>query len=170
MERLNAFVFKAAPRTLVGPEIKVGDKAPSFRAVANDLSTVNSEDWAGKVRILSSVPSLDTGLCSTQTKRFNQEAAGLGDKVVVLTLSMDLPYAQKRWCGAEGVDRVVTLSDHHYAEFSQAFGTHVKEFRLCSRAVFVVDSADKVVHVEYVPTGGQEPDYDAALAAARAAQ
>jgi thioredoxin-dependent peroxiredoxin len=169
VERASAFVFKGLC-TLVGPELKVGDKAPAFTVVANDLSTVDSAAYAGKVRIISSVPSLDTGVCDAQTRRFNQEAANLGENVAVLTISMDLPFAQKRWCGAAGIDRVVTLSDYRNAAFSQAFGTLLKEWRLCSRAVFVVDSQEKVVYAEYVGTAGEQPNYEAALEAARAAK
>lgn len=166
-ERAGAFVFKGGPVTLVGPELKVGDKAPAFVAVANDLSNVEGSAFAGKVRIINSVPSLDTGVCDAQVRRFNQEAAELGDQVAILTLSMDLPFAQKRWCGAAGIDRVTTLSDYRDASFSQAFGTLNKEWRLCSRAVFVVDANDTLVHVEYVKAAGEQPDYEAALAAAR---
>ncbi|MFZ5814046.1 MAG: thiol peroxidase [Bacillota bacterium] len=169
MERPNAFQFRISC-TLVGPELKVGDKAPAFKVVNNDLATVESSAYAGKVRIISSVPSLETGVCSTQTRTFNQAATELGENVVVLTISCDLPFTQKKWCGAAGVDRVITLSDYHYHEFGHAFGTYVKELAICSRAVFVVDSSDTIVHVEYVPAGGQEPNYEAALAAARAAK
>lgn len=169
VERSNAFGFKGAGATLVGPELKAGDAAPAFTAVGNDLSTVSSEAYQGKVRIISSVPSLDTGVCDAQTRRFNQEAAGLGEGVVILTVSMDLPFAQKRWCGAAGIDRVITLSDWRDAAFSQAYGTYVKEWRLCSRAVFVVDAAGRIVHAEYVPSAGEHPNYEAALEAARAA-
>ena len=161
MERANAFQFKGNV-TLVGPELKVGDKAPAFSVIANDLSTVDSSAYAGKVRIINSVPSLDTGVCDTQTRKFNQAAAELGDNIVVLTISADLPFAQKRWCGAAG--------DYRDHAFSKAFGTYIKEWGLCSRAVFVVDSTDTVVHAEYVPAAGQEPNYDAALEAARAAK
>jgi thiol peroxidase len=169
MERANAFQFKGNV-TLVGPELKPGDKAPAFTAVANDLSTVESSAYSGKVRIISSVPSLDTGVCDTQTRKFNQAASELGENVVVLTISADLPFAQKRWCGNAGVDRVITLSDFRDHSFSKAYGTYIKEWTLCSRAVFVVDSSDTVVYAEYVPVAGQEPNYDAALAAARAAK
>jgi len=168
VERPKSFVFKGDV-TLVGPKLAVGDKVPHFTAVGNDLSTVDSNSYSGKVRIFSSVPSLDTGVCDTQTRRFNAGAAELGEGAVVLTISMDLPFAQKRWCGAAGIDRVVTLSDYRNAEFSQAFGTYIKEWRLCSRAVFVVDAKDNVVYAEYVPAAGQEPNYDAALQAARTA-
>lgn len=169
MERANAFQFKGNA-TLVGPELKVGDKAPAFTAAANDWTTVESSAYNGKVRIISSVPSLDTGVCSTQTARFNQAAIEMGENVVVLTISADLPPAQKRWCGANGADRVITLSDYRDRSFAPAYGTFVKEWAICSRAVFVVDSSDTIVYVEYVPAAGQEPNYDAALEAARAAK
>lgn len=170
IERAAAFGFAGGLATLVGPELKVGDKAPEFTATGTNLAAVKSGEYAGKVRIISSVPSLDTGVCDTQTRRFNQEAAGLGENVVVLTLSMDLPFAQKRWCGAAGVDRVVTLSDFREATFGAAYGTLMKEWRLLSRAVFVVDSQDNIVHVEYCKAGGEQPNYDAALEAAKAAK
>ncbi|MEW8977637.1 MAG: thiol peroxidase [Symbiobacterium sp.] len=168
MERAGAFQFKG-PVTLVGPELRVGDKAPAFTAVDNNLATVDSSAFAGKVRIISSVPSLDTGVCDTQTRKFNEAAASLGSDAVVLTISCDLPFAQKRWCGNAGVDRVITLSDYRDHSFSKAYGTYIKEWALCSRAVFVVDKNDRIVHVEYVPAAGQEPNYEAALEAARAA-
>jgi thiol peroxidase len=151
--------------TLAGEEVGVGDKAPDFVVVDNDLRTVRFSDYAGKVAILAAVPSLDTEVCSIETRRFNQEAASLGDDVVILTISMDLPFAQKRWCGAAGVDRVVTLSDHRDASFGTAYGVLIKEARLLARAVFVVDRAGVVRYVELVPELGQEPNYEAALAA-----
>jgi thioredoxin-dependent peroxiredoxin len=170
VERAAAFTIAGIQATLVGPELKAGDKAPAFTAVANNLKAVSSQEYAGKVLIISSVPSLDTGVCDAQTRRFNQEAAGLGPNVAILTISMDLPFAQKRWCGAAGIDQVVTLSDHREASFSTAFGTLVKELRLCSRAVFVVDSQGTVVHAEYVKAAGEHPNYEAALEAAKAAK
>jgi len=115
------------------------------------------------------VPSLDTGVCDKQTRRFNEEAAALGDNVVILTVSADLPFAQARWCGAAGVDKVQTLSDHYDMNFADAYGVHIKELRLDTRAIFVVDSANKIVYAEYVPEMTDFPDFDAALAAARAA-
>lgn len=169
-ERNSAFVFKGAPQTLVGPELKPGDKAPAFTVVGNDLSTVDSAAFNGKVRIINSVPSLDTGVCDAQTRRFNQEAANLGENVAVLTISMDLPFAQKRWCGAAGIDAVTTLSDYREASFSTAYGTFIKEWRLCSRAVFVIDSQGTVVHAEYCKAAADHPNYEAALEAARAAK
>lgn len=169
MERPGAFQFLGNV-TLVGPELKVGDKAPAFTAIGNDLSVVESSVYSGKVRIISAVPSLDTGVCDRQTRRFNEAASELGPNVVVLTLSADLPFAQKRWCGAAGIDRVVTLSDYRDHSFAKAYGTYIKEWALSSRAVFVIDSSDTLVHVEYVPVAGQEPDYQAALEAARSAK
>lgn len=169
MERQAAFGFVGGPATLVGPELNVGDRAPDFELMANDLSKVTLADSAGKVRIISVVPSLDTGVCDAQTRRFNEEASQFGDHVVVLTVSADLPFAQKRWCGAAGVDRVQTLSDYLNMSFGDAYGTHIKEFRLESRAVFVVNPDDTVTHVEYVPQAGQHPNYEAALNAAKEA-
>lgn len=170
IEREGAFLFPNKPQTLIGPELKVGDTAPDFELLANDLSTVTLADSKGKVRIISVVPSLDTGVCDAQTRRFNEEASKLGDHVVVLTVSADLPFAQKRWCGAAGVDRVQTLSDHRALSFGDAYGTHIKNIRLESRAVFVVDSGDKLVYAQYVPAAGEHPNYEAALEAAKAAK
>ncbi|WDL97562.1 thiol peroxidase [Alicyclobacillus sp. ALC3] len=168
-ERKEAFLFGTQHCTLVGPELKAGDTAPDFELVANDLSKVTLADSNGQTRIISVVPSLDTGVCDAQTRRFNEEASGLGADVVILTVSADLPFAQKRWCGAAGVDRVQTLSDHLNMSFGDAYGTHIKEHRLESRAVFVVDRQDKVTYVEYVPQAGQHPNYEAALEAAKEA-
>ncbi|EJY55100.1 alkyl hydroperoxide reductase/ Thiol specific antioxidant/ Mal allergen [Alicyclobacillus hesperidum URH17-3-68] len=170
VERKGAFTFIDQACTLIGPELKVGDTAPDFHVIANDLSTVTLADSRGKVRIISVVPSLDTGVCDAQTRRFNEAASELGENVVILTISADLPFAQKRWCGAAGVERVQTLSDHRDMSFGSAYGTYIKEVRLESRAVFVVDSNDKIVYVEYVPTAGQHPNYEAALEAAKAAK
>jgi thiol peroxidase len=156
------------PVTLVGNPVKVGDKAPDFVAVDHELQPVGFDAFRGKVVVLASVPSLDTEVCSIETRRFNQEAAGLGGDVVIVTVSMDLPFAQKRWCGAAGVDRVVTLSDHRDASFGMAYGVLIKEVRLLARAVFVVDREGVVGYVQLVPELGREPDYEAALAAVRA--
>jgi thiol peroxidase len=165
IERRNAVIFKGKPQTVIGAQLKVGDKAPAFKLLANDLSEVTLADSAGKVRLISVVPSLDTSVCDLQTRRFNQEAAGFGPNVAVLTVSVDLPYAQKRWCGAAGVERVQTLSDHRDMGFGDVYGTHIKEIRLEQRSVFVVDDHDVIRYVEYVPEVGQHPNYDAALAA-----
>jgi thiol peroxidase len=168
-ERKGAVTFKGNPVTLLGPELKVGDQAPNFTVLANDLTPVTLEDTKGKVRIISVVPSLDTGVCDMQTRRFNEAAATLGENVKILTISVDLPFAQKRWCGAAGVENVQTLSDHRDLSFGTAYGVAIKELRLLARAVFVVDQNDKLVHVEYVPEVTNHPNYEAALEAAKKA-
>ncbi|MDP4106577.1 MAG: thiol peroxidase [Bacillota bacterium] len=155
--------------TLLGNEIKVGDKAPNFTVLANDLSEVTLNDTKGQVRLISVVPSLDTGVCDAQTRRFNQEASNLGD-VKILTISVDLPFAQKRWCGAAGVENVQTLSDHRDLSFGEAYGVVMQEFRLLARAIFVVDSNDTVTYVEYVSEGTNHPNYEAALEAVKNAK
>lgn len=168
IERKGAFNLKGEV-TLVGPELKVGDQAPNFTVTANDLTPVTLDDSKGTVRIISVVPSLDTGVCDAQTRRFNEEAAQL-DGVTILTISVDLPFAQKRWCGAAGIEKVQTLSDHRELSFGEAYGVAIKELRLLSRAVFVVDANDKIVYAEYVPAAGEHPNYEAAIAAAKAAK
>ncbi|RIV20098.1 thiol peroxidase [Alicyclobacillaceae bacterium I2511] len=170
MATQRTFGFVGGPAVLEGPQLKVGDKAPNFEVQANDLSKVTLLDSQGKVRVLSVVPSLDTSVCDTQTRRFNQEASDIGEHIVILTISADLPFAQKRWCGAAGVERVQTLSDHLQMSFGKAYGTSLPDFRLESRAVFVVDSSDTVVYVEYVPDAGQQPNYADAIAAAKTAK
>lgn len=165
-ERSEAFDFWG-PKTLVGPELKPGDKAPAFSLTGLKNATISSEQFAGKPLILSVVPSIDTGVCSAQTRRFNEAAAALGDSLSIVTVSADLPFAQARWCGAEGIDKVVMASDYKDLSFGDAYGTHIKELRWESRAVFVVDKDGTVRYVEYVPVGGQEPNYDAALSAAK---
>jgi thiol peroxidase len=166
-ERAGAATFLGNPLTLNGPELKAGDQAPDFTLTSNDLKPVRLDDSGGKVRLISVVPSLDTPVCDQQTRKFNQSAAGLGDGVVVLTVSADLPFAQKRWCGAAGVDQVQTLSDHQEMSFGASYGTLVKELRLESRAIFVVDAAGRIRYVEYVKEIASHPDYEAALAAAK---
>jgi thioredoxin-dependent peroxiredoxin len=166
-ERTGVITFKGNPLTLLGPGLKVGDKAPDFTLVANDLSPVTLQSSEGKIRLISVVPSLDTPVCDIQTRRFNQEATSLGIQVVVLTVSMDLPFAQKRWCGAAGADRVQTASDHREASFGLAYGTLIKELKLETRAIFVVDAHGTIQYVEYVPEVTSEPNYEAALAAVK---
>ncbi len=156
------------PFTLLGPELKAGDKAPDFTSLDNGLKAVTLADTGNGVRVFSVVPSLDTPVCDMQTKRFNDEAGKMGD-VAIYTVSMDLPFAQKRWCGAFGVDHVKMLSDHRDASFGQAFGTLIKELRVLSRAIFVVDKNNVIRYVEYVKEVSEHPNYDAAIAAARAA-
>ena len=163
-ERTGELTFKGNPQTVIGEKLSVGDKAPDFSLIANNLSTVTLADSDGKVRLISVVPSLDTGICDAQTRRFNEEISSLGDNVVGYTISADLPFAQKRWCGNAGVDNVITLSDHKDMSFGNAYGTHYKERRLERRAVFVIDEAGVVQYVEYLPEISQPPDYDAALA------
>jgi len=165
-ERPGVVTFKGNPLTLIGPEIRAGAQAPDFEVLGQDLSVVKSSDAKGKIRIISVVPSVDTPVCDAQTRRFNEEAAMLPG-VEIWTISMDLPFAQRRWCGAAGVERVKVLSDHRDASFGQAFGCLVKELRLLSRAVFVIDAAGTVRHAEYVREVTTHPNYDAALAAAR---
>jgi len=160
--------MKGNPLTLVGPELQAGDHAPDFSVVDGTLSAVNLEKTGNNVRIISVVPSLDTPVCDLQTKRFNEEAAQLPG-VDIVTVSMDLPFAQKRWCGAFGVDRIRMLSDHRTGSFGEAYGTLIKDLRIESRAIFVLDKDNIIRHVEYVKEVADHPNYDAALAAAKAA-
>lgn len=169
IERSGELTFKGNPMTLLGGKVEVGQKAPDFSLITNKLGRATLADSAGKVRIISVVPSLDTGICDAQTRKFNEAASELGDGIVILTVSADLPFAQARWCGAAGVDRVETLSDHFDLAFGNAYGVHVKELRLDSRAVFVVDAKDVVTYAQYVGEIAEHPDYDGALAAAKAA-
>jgi len=155
------------PLSLSGTAVGAGDRMPDVALVGNDLAPVALASFKGKVLILSAVPSLDTPVCALETRRFNQEAAALGDGVRVVTISMDLPFAQKRWCGAEGIDRVVTLSDHRDAAFGRAFGVLLGDLRLLARCVWVVDREGVVRYVQLVPEITSEPDYAAVLKAAR---
>jgi thiol peroxidase len=166
-ERTGVITFKGNPLTLVGTELKVGDKAPDVTVLGNDLSPVRLSAYRGKVCVISVVPSLDTPVCDMQTRKFNEAAGGLGDNVAVLTLSMDLPFAQARWCGAAGIDKVVTLSDHRNAAFGEATGLLIKELRLLARAVFVVDQNGVIQYLQLVKEVTEEPDYKAALAAVK---
>lgn len=161
--------FKNSPVTLLGNEVKVGEVAPDFSVLRNDLSVATLSDYAGKVKIISVVPSIDTGVCDAQTRRFNEEASQLGD-VKILTISVDLPFAQKRWCAAAGIENVEVLSDHRNLSFGEAYGVVIAELRLLARAVFVIDSEDKVVYTEYVSEATNHPDYEAAIAAAKEAK
>jgi thiol peroxidase len=154
--------------TLVGPELKAGDAAPDFNVVDSGLKPVTLADTAGHVRIVSVVPSLDTPVCDAQTKRFNEAAASLPG-IDILTVSMDLPFAQKRWCGAFAVDKVKMLSDHKDASFGSNYGTLIKELRIESRAIFVIDRNNRVSYAEYVKEVADHPNYEAALEAARSA-
>jgi len=164
-ERAGIITMKGNSLTLVGNEVKVGDRAPDFVALDNNLSPVRLSSFKGKVLVLSSVPSLDTPVCDLETRRFNEEAGRLGTDVVFLTISMDLPFAQRRWCGASGVTKVQTLSDHRDASFGISYGVLIKELRLLARAVFVVDQNGVIQYAELVKEVSKEPDYDAALSA-----
>jgi thiol peroxidase len=166
-ERTGVVTVGGNPVTLVGNEVNVGDKAPDFEVVDNDLNPVSSSEFDGKVRIIAVVASLDTSVCDVETRRFNQEAGKLGDDVVILTVSMDLPFAQKRWCGAAGVDQVKVLSDHKLASLGEAFGVLIKETRLLARSTFVVDRDGVIRYAQIVPELGTEPDYEPILKAAK---
>ncbi|MEJ5357423.1 MAG: thiol peroxidase [Desulfobacterales bacterium] len=166
-ERKGAVTLRGNPLTLVGEEIREGAPAPDVVLLDNDLRPVRLSDFRGKVLIVSTVPSLDTPVCDMETRRFNTEAAALGADVQVLTVSMDLPFAQKRWCGAAGVDKVKTLSDHREAAFGRAFGVLIQELRLLARSVFVVDREGVVRYVQHVKEVSQEPDYGAVIAAVK---
>ena len=165
-ERAGAVKFKGNPLTLIGPEIKAGAKAPDFQALAQDLTPVTLSQFKGKTVLISVVPSLDTPVCDAQTRRFNEEASKLPG-VVILTVSMDLPFAQKRWCGAAGISGIQVVSDHRDGSFGLAYGTLIKELRLLARSIFLVDGAGTIRYVEYVPEMTSHPNYDAALSAAK---
>jgi thioredoxin-dependent peroxiredoxin len=168
MEERNSITnFKGNPVTLLGPALKPGDKAPDFRVVDTALTPVTLSDFKGKIKIISAVPSLDTPVCDMETRRFNQEAANLPESIVLLTVSLDLPFAQKRWCGAAGIDRVITLSDYQDRSFALAYGVLIKELKLLSRSIFVVDAVDTIRYIQHVREIAAEPDYAAVLAAAK---
>lgn len=163
VERPSAVKMRGNPLTLVGPEIKVGDKAPDFQSQEGLGEFVGLKIFDGKIKVFNVVVSLDTPVCDVQTKKFNQEASNLPDDVEIVTVSMDLPFAQKRYCGAAGIDKVRSISDYQYASFGEAYGVLIKENRLLARAIIVVDKDDVVQHVEYVEDITQEPNYDAVL-------
>lgn len=167
-ERKGIVTIAGNPLTLLGNAVTVGQKAPDFVALDNDLNPKAFSDFAGKVLIIAAVPSLDTPVCDVETRRFNSEASKLGESVHIITVSMDLPFAQKRWCAAAGIDRLTTLSDHRDASFGSNWGVLIKELRLLARSVFVVGKDGLVKYMEIVPEVKSEPDYDAALAAAKA--
>lgn len=169
IERFGAATLKGNPITLVGEEVKVGDKAPDFRlrksAFSDERTTLS--DFEGKVKLISVVPSLDTGICDAQTRRFNEEAAKLGEDVAIITVSCDLPMAQARWCGAAGVDRVTVLSDYYDHNFGLSYGVYIKEFGLDMRAVFVIDKENVVRYAEVLKEVAEHPNYDQALEAVK---
>jgi thiol peroxidase len=158
--------MRGKPLTLLGPELKAGEKAPDFEAVTDTLQPVNLEKTGNGVRIFSVIPSLDTPVCDAQTKRFNEEASKL-DGIEIYTISMDLPFAQKRWCGQFGVDKIKMLSDHRTGSFGENYGTMIKDLRIESRAIFVLDKDGTIKHVEYVKEVADHPNYEAAFAAAK---
>jgi len=164
-ERKESYNFRNRAIRLAGPEIKVGDNAPAFTVLAQDFTEVGLDVIKGKPAVLASVPSLDTSVCDAETKRFNDEAAKFGEKVNFVTVSCDLPFAQKRWCGMANVDKVKIYADHRDHSFGQAFGVYVKEVGFLWRAVFVLDKDGVVRYAEYVPEMGQHPNYDKILEA-----
>ena len=167
-ERSGLVTIHGNPLTLLGKEVSAGDRAPEFTALNNDLDPVKLSAFKGKTCVLASVPSLDTPVCSVETRKFNEMVTQMGQDVVVLTLSMDLPFAQKRWCGANGIERVITLSDHREGEFGTAYGVLIKGLRLLARAVFVVDRGGVVRYTQLVSEATNEPDYEAVMQAVKA--
>jgi thioredoxin-dependent peroxiredoxin len=168
IERPSVVTMKGNPLTLLGPELKVGDKAPDFEVLNNNLVPVAFSSFRGKICLIASVPSLDTPVCDLETRRFNTEAGNLSSEIQILTISVDLPFAQKRWCGAAGVDKVITLSDHKEATFGAAYGVLIKELRLLARALFVVDREGLIRHIQIVNDITHEPDYDKVIAVVKA--
>ena len=170
-KRPNAVTFKGKPFALVGPQLKVGDKAPDFACVSNSLEVVGLAHTPAKARLFSVVPSLDTAVCSAQTKRFEQELSGLAGKISCYTISLDLPFAQKRFCTSENINNMQSLSDVHNHSFGQNYGVLIEglPLPLLSRAIFVLDKTGKITYVEYVPDVPQHPNYEKALAAVKAA-
>lgn len=170
-ERKGIFEFKGREVTVVGEDIQAGQKAPGFVATTQDWLPFNGlEDTSGKVRIIASLPSLNTSVCDRETRRFNQEAASLGEDIIILTVSMDLPFTLKSWCAAAGIEKVITLSDHKSGEFGEKYGVLLKEPRIFRRAIFVLGPSGKVVYAAYMPVLGDEPNYADVLEAARSAQ
>jgi len=166
-ERKGRVTFQGSPLTLIGNEVRVGERAPDVELIAGDLTPVKLSSFCEKVCVITSVPSLDTPVCDTETRRFNEEAGKLGRDVKVLAVSMDLPFAQKRWCGAAGVEWVQTLSDHRDARFGTQYGVLIKELRLLARAIFVVDREGVIRYEQLVGDISHEPDYEAVLSAVR---
>lgn len=157
--------FKGSPLTLTGKEIKVGEKLPTFKLTGVDMNDITTETFAGKTLVIVTIPSLDTPVCSIETKRFDEETAKLSSDVSILVVSRDLPFAQKRWCGAEGVENLTTASDYKYRTFAESLGVLIQDWQILSRAVFVVGKDGIVKHAQYVPEISEEPDYDAVLKA-----
>jgi thiol peroxidase len=168
IERFGLLKFAGNDVTVLGPDIMVGQKAPDFIAYTQDWTSFHGlKDTKGKVRIIGSLPSLNTSVCDRETRRFNQEATNLDERIVILTVSMDLPFTLKNWCAAAGVDRVITLSDHKSVDFSIKYGVIIKEYRILRRAIFVINQKDLIVYSAYMPAIGEEPNYPEVLEAAR---
>lgn len=167
-EHTGVAAFKGNPLTLVGPQLNIGDQAPDFTLSKSLGEFVSLNDYAGKVKLISVIPSIDTGVCEAQTRRFNEEAASLGENVAIITVSADLPFAQARWCGAAGVNDVQLLSDYRDYNFGLAYGVYIKEFALDMRSIFVIDQNNVIQYVEYLSEMTNHPNYDAAIAAAKA--
>lgn len=168
-ERTGILKAGGNPLTLLGPELKAGDAAPDFTVLDGDLNPVSLSQFAGKVVLLSVVTSLDTGICDVETRRFNKEAANFGEDVVILTVSVDLPFAQKRWCGGAGIDSVKVFSDYRDHEVGLKYGVLIKELKLLARSIFVIGRDGVITYVRINEENAQEPDYDEALAAVRSA-
>lgn len=166
-ERTGVITFKGNPMTLYGPELKVGDPAPYFNVVDTGLQPVTRDDAKGKIQLITAVPSIDTPVCDSMTRKFNEEAAQLPDQVVVYTVSLDLPFAQKRWCGAAGIEKIRLLSDYQDRTFGLNYGVLIRELKLLARSIFVLDPEEKIAYLEIVPEVTGEPDYAAALAAVK---
>ncbi|GGA47908.1 thiol peroxidase [Paenibacillus physcomitrellae] len=164
-ERTGVATLGGNPITLIGPELKVGDIAPDFRINKDLVTEAGLSDYAGKVKLISVVPSLDTDVCDAQTRRFNEEAAKLGDNVVVLTVSVDLPFAQSRFCSVAGIDKVETLTDYKHRSFGEAYGVLIKELQLEMRSIFIIDADDTIRYVEYLSEMTDHPNYEAAISA-----
>ena len=169
MERKGVVTLMGNPVTLLGDEIKVGQKAPGFVVLDQDLQELNSDAFAGKVKLIASVPSLDTPVCDLEIKRFNEEAAKISEDVVILFISMDLPFAQKRFCQSFDITKVKALSDHRTADFGNKYGVLIKELRLLARTIFVIDKSDTISYIECVKEISEQPDYDKALEALKKA-
>lgn len=165
MERPNAATFKGNPLTLLGEEVKAGQKAADFKVLAQDLTDKRLSDFKGKIKLIASVPSLDTPVCDSEIKRFNDEASKLSKDIAIIFISMDLPFAQKRFCQEFEINRVKTYSDHREADFGTKYGVLIKDLRLLARAIFIIDKDDRVAYVEYVKELGSPPNYDAAVSA-----
>lgn len=162
-ERPQAVTFAGNPLTLLGAQLEIGKNAPNFQLIDNDLRSVSLYDFYGKTIVLLTVPSLDTPVCEAQTRRFNQEAANLDDDIQILCVSMDLPFAQKRWCTAAGIEQVSTLSAHRSDDFGIEYGVLIKELRLLSRSIFIIDQNKKITYVQNVGEITEEPDYQSVL-------